>query len=85
MKHVLHRAKVTTPHDAHRMLVLQVYLGLNSVLYIGEIFISRLRSMFYIVSSEFVFVYVLIILKSMSCYPTAKYDSHSKIAPAADE
>ena len=35
----------STGQDAHRRLVLQVYLGSNtsSVLYIGEVFVSRFR------------------------------------------
>ena len=40
-------SKVTAPQDAHKMLVLQVYLGSNTsvlyvVLYVGKMFVSRL-------------------------------------------
>ena len=39
-------SKVTAPQDAHGKLVLQVYLGsntLSSVLCVGKIFVSRLK------------------------------------------
>ena len=39
-------SKVTAPQDAHRRLVLQVYLGSNTLefsLYIGEIFVVDFR------------------------------------------
>ena len=36
-------SKVTTPQDAHRRLVLQVYLGSNTSEFIGEIVIRRFR------------------------------------------
>ena len=44
----LFTSKVTAPQDAHGRLVLQVYLGLNTIefsairRYVGEIFVSRL-------------------------------------------
>ena len=48
LKFVCLMSKVTAPQDAHRRLVLQVYLGLNtsefSAIHIGEIFVSKFRN-----------------------------------------